>query len=187
MPRFRNSSERYGIIAQALHWLIAALVLAQVALGLYAAKLPLGLARLEWLSRHKALGVTVLALVLVRLAWRLLDRPPALPDAMPAVERRAALATHRLLYALLVLAPLAGWLLASASGLSASWFGLFRVPDLIAKNPSLVAPLKLAHKIFVALLVLAVVLHVAAALRHAVVRRDGVLHRMLPWQPPAGR
>lgn len=187
MLRFRNSSDRYGIIAQALHWLIAALILAQIALGVYAARLPLGIARLEWLSRHKALGITVLALVLARLAWRLIDSPPALPASMPSGERRAALAAHRLLYALLILAPLAGWLLASASGLSVDWFGLIRVPDLIGKSPQLVAPLKLAHKGLVALLVIVLVPHVVAALRHALARKDGVMHRMLPWSPRGTR
>jgi cytochrome b561 len=187
MPSLRNSGERYGIIAQALHWLIALLVLVQLVLGVYAAGLPLSLARLQWLSRHKSLGIAILALALLRLAWRLLDRPPPLPGSMPARERRAAVATHRLLYALLILAPLAGWLLASASGLSIEWFGLVRVPDLVPKDPRLVEPLKLAHKVLVALLVLVVVPHFAAALRHALIRRNGVMHRMLPWKPRAGR
>lgn len=183
MLRFRNSAERYGIIAQAFHWLIAVLLLVQVGLGLYAARLPLSLARLEWLSRHKSLGLAALALVLLRLGWRLFNRPPALPDSMPPWERRAARATHRLLYALLILAPLAGWLFASASGLSVNWFGLVRVPDLVAKDPQLAPLFKAAHKLLVALLALLVTLHVAAALRHALMRRDGVMHRMLPWKP----
>jgi cytochrome b561 len=187
MLNLRNSGERYGIIAQALHWLIALLVLAQLALGVYAAGLPLSLARLQWLSRHKSLGIAILALVALRLAWRLLDRPPALPDSMPTRERRAALGMHRLLYALLVAAPLAGWLLASASGLSVDWFGVLRVPDLISKHPHWVAPLKLAHRALVVLLVLLLVPHVAAALRHALLRKDGVMHRMLPWKPGAPR
>lgn len=180
MLRLRNSTDSYGIIAQAFHWLVALLVLVQLALGVYAARLPLSLARLEWISRHKSLGLAILVLVLLRLLWRLLERPPALPDAMPAWERRSALGTHRLLYLLLVVAPLAGWLFASTAGLSVNWFGLFRVPDLLAKNPALAHVFKAAHGVAVALLALLLVAHVAAALRHAA-RRDGVMRRMLPW------
>lgn len=180
MIRLRNSTDSYGIIAQAFHWLIALLVLAQIALGVYAARLPLSLARLEWISRHKSLGLAILALALARLAWRLIERPPALARAMPRWEQRAALATHRLLYGLLIVTPVAGWLFASAAGLSVNWFGLFRVPDLIAKDPPLAHVFKAAHGVAVALLALAIVLHVAAALRHAA-RGDGVMRRMLPW------
>ncbi|HVB46810.1 MAG TPA: cytochrome b/b6 domain-containing protein [Burkholderiales bacterium] len=187
MTRWRNSQDRYGIIAQGFHWLVAALVLAQFALGLYAADLPLSLARLQWLSRHKALGLGVLALVLLRLGWRALDRAPALPDSMPAWERRAARATHRLLYALLVLAALAGWLYASAAGLSVDWFGLFRVPDLVAKNAQLAMLFKDAHKALVALFALLLLVHVGAALRHVRLTRDGVMYRMLPWNPAGKR
>ena len=103
----RNSTESYGIIAQAFHWLVALLVLAQLGIGLYAANLPVSLARLRWLSHHKSLGLFILALVLLRLGWRALNRPPELPGLMPRWERRAALATHRLFYLLLILAPLA--------------------------------------------------------------------------------
>lgn len=164
------------------HWLVAALVLVQLGLGLYAASLPVSLARLQWLSRHKSLGLAVLALMILRTAWRSMDRPPALPHSMPRWERRAAATTHRLLYILLVLAPLAGWLHASAAGLSANWFGLVQVPDLLPKNPELSDVFKYTHRICVALLALLIVAHVGAAFRHAFVLRDGVLHRMLPWR-----
>ena len=185
MVNLRNSTGSYGIIAQAFHWLVAALVLAQLGIGLYAASLPVSLARLQWLSRHKSLGLAILALVLLRLGWRLLSPPPELPGSMPRWERGAALATHRLFYVLLVLAPLAGWLYASATGLSVNWFGLFQVPDLVSKDRELAALFKALHIGLVALLAALIALHVGAALRHLLLLRDGVMHRMLPWK--AGR
>jgi cytochrome b561 len=183
MARSKNAMLSYGSVAQGLHWLVAALVLAQLALGLYAANLPVSLARLQWLSRHKSLGLAILALMLLRLAWRALNPPPALPAFMPAWERRAARATHGLLYALLLLAPLAGWLYASAAGLSVNWFGWLVVPDLIEKNRAQADVFRALHVGLVRLLALVVVLHVGAALRHGFWLRDGVMHRMLPWQP----
>lgn len=154
----------------------------QLGLGLYAADLPVSLARLQWLSRHKSLGLMILALVLVRLAWRSMNRALAPPDSIPRWQRGAAVTTHWLLYALLVLAPLAGWMHASAAGLSTNWFGLFQVPDLLPKQPELSEFLKAVHKGCVALLALLLLVHVGGALRHAFVLRDGVMHRMLPWQ-----
>jgi cytochrome b561 len=158
-------------------------VFVQIALGVYAANLPVSLARLQWLSRHKSLGLLILALVLLRMVWRVTHRPPALPASMARWERRAAIASHRALYVLLLLTPLAGWLYASAAGLSVNWFGWFLVPDLIDANRKLASLLKLLHKSCAAALVLLIALHVGAALRHAFLLRDGVMHRMLPWRP----
>ncbi len=179
MTRWRSSGRGYGIIAQAFHWLTAVLVLVQIGLGLYAASLPVSLARLIWLSRHKSLGVAILGLVLLRLAWRAFDRPPALPEQMPRWQRRAALADHWGLYVLLVLAPLAGWASASAAGLSVNWFGLFPVPDIVGKSPSLAQVFKVLHVGLVAALALLLVVHVGAAARHLLLR-DGIAQRMLP-------
>jgi cytochrome b561 len=183
MAHLRNTKESYGIISQALHWFVAVLVLTQLGLGLYAANLPVSLARLQWLSRHKSLGLTILALMILRLAWRSMNQAPTLPDSMPHWERRAATTTHWLLYVLLILAPFAGWLHASAAGLSANWFGFFQVPDLVSRNPELSDWFKQAHRICVALLALLLAGHIGAALRHAFALRDGVLYRMLPWKP----
>src|SRR2546426_8217480 len=127
MVNLRNSTESYGIIAQAFHCLVALLVLAQLGIGLYAANLPVSLARLRWLSHHKSLGLAILALVLLRLGWRALNPPPGLPGSMPRWERRAALATHRLFYLLLIPPPLARWPYASPPGLSGNWVGLVQV------------------------------------------------------------
>lgn len=176
-----NARQSYGIPAQALHWLVALLVFAQLGLGLYAAGLPLGIARLEWLTRHKSLGIAVLALVLVRLSWRFVSPPPPLPDSMSRLERASAAAVHRLLYVLLIAAPLAGWLYASAAGLSVNWFGLLLLPDLVAKNAARAVLYKTLHQVAVALLALLVAGHAGAALRHALLG-DGVMQRMLPWR-----
>lgn len=183
MTRVRNSSGSYDAVAQALHWLVAALVFAQLALGVYAANLPVSLARLQWLARHKSLGLAIIALVLIRFGWRLLKPPPALPAFIPSWEQRSARAMHRLLYLVLILAPLAGWLYASAAGLSMNWFGLFEVPDLVGKDRALATVFRSLHIGLASLLALLIAVHVGAALRHALWLRDGVIYRMLPWKP----
>src|SRR3989442_10630576 len=96
MVYLRNSTESYGIIARAFHWLVALLVLTQLGVGLYAANLPVSLARLRWLSHHKSLGLFILALVLLRLGWRAFDPPPQPARPIARWERPAALATHPL-------------------------------------------------------------------------------------------
>jgi cytochrome b561 len=180
MTRFLNSKEAYGILAQVLHWCVAIFILIQIALGLYAASLPLSLARLQWLSTHKSVGLSLLVLMILRGLWRWRDPPPALPDTMPRWEQRAAYAMHGALYIVPVLAIVAGWLYASATGLSVNWFGFILIPDLIEKNAALAPLLKLSHQALVGLLVLLLIGHVGAALRHALVLRDTVMQRMLP-------
>lgn len=182
MAKSRNTGQSYGIIAQAFHWLVALLVFVQLGLGVYAADLPVSLARLQWLSRHKSLGLAILAVVLLRFAWRRMNPPPPLPESVQGWQRHAATANHWLIYLLLVLAPLAGWLHASAAGLSTNWFGLFQVPDLVSKEAGLSELFKQLHKGCVALLVALLAVHIGAALRHLLVLRDGVMHRMLPWE-----
>lgn len=179
--QLRNSGSRYGFIAQLFHWTVAVLVFVQAGMGIYVDDLPLGLARLQWLSRHKALGFVILVLVLARLAWRLVNPAPPMPGSMPRWERRIARATHWLLYALLLAAPVAGWMHADAAGLGVNVFGLFTLPGLVAKNPQLSEWFHDAHVVLVATLAVLLFLHVAAALRHALLR-DGVFGRMVPWK-----
>ncbi len=180
MAKFRNSEESYGILAQVLHWCVAMLIFVQLPLGVYAANLPVSLARLQWLSYHKSIGITILVLALARLAWRWIDAPPALPDTMALWERRAAHAVHWALYVVPVLAMLAGWLYASAAGLSVNWFGILLIPDLVAKNAELAPLFKALHHGLVGVLVLLLIGHVGAAARHAFLVRDNIVQRMLP-------
>jgi len=171
---------RYSGPAIALHWLVAILIIANLALGLYTVDLPLSPAKLRNFSYHKWIGVTVFMLAAARLLWRLGHEPPALPPAMPAWERRAANLTHILLYVLFFAAPLTGWLFSSAAGFQTVYLGIVPIPDLLSKDKALADALKLAHKSINYSLAAVVVLHAAAALKHHFIDRDDVLRRMLP-------
>jgi len=177
---FRNSKERYGILAQVLHWFTAVLVFTQIPIGLYAANLPVSMARLQWLSYHKSIGFTTLMLMVFRLIWRLIDPPPAMPDTMPQRERNLARNVHCSIYIIFFMSLLSGWMHASAAGLSINWFGLILIPDLVSKSSELAALFKTLHHGSVLALVLLLIGHIGAALRHALVLRDYIASRMLP-------
>ncbi|MFO1415206.1 MAG: cytochrome b [Burkholderiales bacterium] len=175
-------TDRYGPVAMSLHWFGAALVLAGFAAGLYMTGLAFSPAKLRWYGWHKWIGVTVFLVAAARLAWRRRVPPPPLPAATPAWQRRAAHATHGALYALMLAVPLSGWLYSSATGVSVVYLSLVPLPNLVAKDKALADTLLVVHQSLNATLALLVVLHVAAALRHQWVDRDGLLFRMLPWR-----
>lgn len=175
----RNSSVRYGSVAQVLHWGIVFLLIVQVTLGKVAHELPVGLERLVMMARHKSFGITILGLALLRLAWRWIDRPPP-PPPMPRWQEIVARLNHWALYGLLFALPLSGWLMSSASNRPVSWFGLAQLPDFIAPDPGLKELLEEVHETLVNVLYVLAALHVAAALKHQFIDRDGLLLRMLP-------
>lgn len=178
----RNTAVRYGFVAQGLHWVIVGLLILQVTLGKIADDLPLGLERLIMMARHKSVGVTILVLAAIRLAWRLFDPPPP-PPPMPAWQRVAARLSHGAFYVLLFALPLTGWLMSSASNYPVSWFGLVQLPDLVAPDEGLEHLLEDVHETLVKVLVVLAIVHVLAALKHQFIDRDGLLWRMLPWRP----
>jgi cytochrome b561 len=175
-----NTADRYGPMAQALHWATFLLLVGSFSLGLWMVELPLSPLKLRLISYHKWIGVTVFLLVLMRLAWRLYSPPPPLPASVPLWQRRAAKAVHGLIYVLLIAIPLIGWLGSSAKGIPTVYLGLVRLPDLLAKDPELAKRLFLVHWVLNKALLVAVGVHVAAALKHHLVDRDEVLVRMLP-------
>ncbi|HET8900163.1 MAG TPA: cytochrome b [Rhodanobacteraceae bacterium] len=174
--------ERWNAIAQLMHWLIAALILVQGVLGLVMVEMPKRPAVIPYYNTHKSIGLTILALVVLRLAWRLLaTRRPALPP-MPRWQTGFAETTHVLLYVLIFAVPLSGWLFDSASSLRPlHWWGVVKMPSLTG-GPD--ADLKaFAHGLHVSLfwcLVGVAALHVAGALKHHFIDRDNVLRAMLP-------
>jgi cytochrome b561 len=175
------SRPRYTVVAQALHWVIAALIATQFTLAWMQDDLPLGMHKLALLARHKSFGMTVLMLAVLRLAWRSFNPAPPLPAGMSNIERFLAKATHLMFYLLLFAMPLTGWLMSSAKNYSVSWFGLFTWPDLVGPNEHWFEVFKRTHGLLGAVLFAIVILHVLAALKHHFWNKDDVLKRMLPF------
>ncbi|MBP6723251.1 MAG: cytochrome b/b6 domain-containing protein [Halioglobus sp.] len=176
----KNSSTRWGVVSMLLHWTVVLLIIAQFVMANIAGDLPLGMQKLAWLARHKSVGITILGIAIIRLAWRLLSPGPALPSKLGPLERVLAATTHIGLYLVLFLMPLSGWLMSSAKGYPVSWFNLLQLPDLVAKNEDTFKILEACHGILALALVVLALLHVAGALKHHFVYRDDVLKRMLP-------
>ncbi len=171
---------RYDRVAVGLHWLVAVLIVAAFALGLVMVDIPgLTPTKLKYFSWHKWLGVTVLALVAVRLLWRLRHRAPRPPE-MPAWQRRAATLMHGLLYGLMFAVPLSGYFYSLAAGVPVVYLGVLPLPQLIGPDPGLKPVLKEVHVVLVYTMLVFVLVHVAAAVKHQWIDRDGLLRRMLP-------
>ena len=179
-----NQEPRYTTVAIALHWVLALAILTAFGVGVYLDDLPFSPSKLKLINWHKWAGVTILALSVLRLAWRLTHRPPAPPVqvslSMPGWQMLAYHATHHLMYALFFIVPLAGWAYSSAKGFPIVWFGVLPLPDLVGKDEALAALLKEVHALAAFALMGLVALHVAAALKHHLIDRDGLLDRMRP-------
>ena len=171
----------YTRTAIALHWLIALLVFVTFPLGVVMHEMALSPDKLRMLSYHKWLGVTVFILLVVRLVWRVAHKPAPLDVAMPQWQKMAANGVHVLLYVLLFAIPLSGWLMSSAKGFQTVYLGVLPLPDLLGKDKELGHMLAELHEMLNFTMLLLVVAHVAAALKHQFVDRDGTLARMLPF------
>lgn len=169
----------YDPVAKSLHWLMALLIIGLWCVGLVMEDLPKGDFRSQVIGLHKAFGVIVLMLAVVRLGWRLTNRAPELPAAMPAFERLGAKLGHLALYALMIVMPIDGILLSQAGGRAVSVFGLV-LPTVLEKNDQLKHLFGEAHEAMGWALAIVLVIHVAAAIRHHVLLKDDVLKRMLP-------
>ncbi|RSZ59513.1 cytochrome b [Massilia atriviolacea] len=173
--------ERYTITAIVFHWLIAVLIVGAFIMGLVMTDIPgITPTKLKYYSWHKWAGVTVLALAALRLLWRLSHRAPPYPASMPAWQKGAAHGLHGMLYLLMFAVPLSGYLYTLSAGIPVVYFGLFELPVIMAADPELKPLLKGVHYWLNMGLAGAVGLHLAAALKHQFIDRDGVLKRMLP-------
>jgi cytochrome b561 len=186
----RNTSERWGAVAILLHWLLAVLVIGLMTLGWVAVTEESRLAQYSLFKWHKSFGMLVLALVLLRLLWRLFNPTPALPMHVARWERWAARTTHWLLYGVMIAMPLSGWIMNAAADFPFKIFGVVPLPDIVAPNEALEETTKAVHLALFWILAVALTLHIGAALKHHFVDRDSVLLRMLPgrWHlPPLNR
>ena len=126
----KNTDDRWGAVSQLFHWVIVALILVMAYIGLTMGDLPNGPRKINIYALHKSIGLTILALVLLRLGWRLYAGAPETVPGTPPWQERIASLTHWALYALLLAMPLSGWVLNSSSGFPLQWFGLFNLPAL---------------------------------------------------------
>lgn len=194
-----DTVERYTKTAIILHWLIALLIIAMLALGFWMHELPkdapktaafdlfnLGIytmtlpepvsVRTFYFNLHKSIGVTLLAFILFRVFWRFTHVVPAFPDTMKAWEKKLADAGHKTLYVLMLVMPLSGFVMSIFSKWGIMWFGIPLVKGL--DNPELREIFTEVHEITAWLLIIVIVLHVAAAIKHKVVDKDNVMKRM---------
>ncbi len=174
-------ADRYDGVAILLHWLIAALIIANIGLAWSLD---------NWdhhdpihqtlLTVHKSIGTTVLLLTVFRLAWRWAHPAPPLPETLPRLQRIVALVTHGLLYALLFVMPLTGLIDAAAFTEPVNYFFLFKLPTVIAHNEPLGHAAFAVHQLSALLLYALLLAHAGAALFHHYWLKDGILRRILP-------
>lgn len=175
---------RYSTVAIVLHWLLGLSIFAMFAIGIYMSDLPFSPLRLKLYNYHKWAGITFLILSVLRLLWRLVNRPPALPktiaQAMPSWQIKVYHATHHALYALFFVVPLIGWAYSSAAGFPIVLFGVLPLPDFMTVDKEFAKLIKELHEISAFALVGLALLHMGAAMKHHFIDKDGLVSRMLP-------
>ncbi len=170
----------YDPIARLFHWAVVVLLVMQVSTKvLLPAMLPES-ASDSLNAWHLSLGSTILLVMLLRLAWRLTHPPPAPPADLSPTLQLVSRATHWAFYVILIVLPLLGWVSASAYGATVRLFGLIPLPALVAQDKPFAEAVGQVHGAVAFTLVALIALHVAGALYHALVKRDRVIHRMLP-------
>jgi cytochrome b561 len=177
-----NTQRRYGGAAILLHWLMAVLITALVGLGIYMVALPdVGFdeKKVMLILVHKEIGVVVMAIAVVRLAWRQVNPLPRLETTTPEWQQVAATFVHLSFYTLMLAQPIIGWLMSSAAGIPVDFVGLFTLPDLVHHNEDLFAQLRRLHDWLGYAVALLILLHAGAALRHHFILRDETLRKML--------
>ncbi len=176
-----NTPARWGSVSQSLHWLIVLLVLGLAIVGLVMTELPKTPSYFWVYTLHKSVGITVLALMLARLGWRLYAGAPKPVAGTPTWQARISAATHGLLYVLVLAQPISGWIYDSASGLRPfRLFGLVPMPKLVAPSETIRDLALGAHEWIFWTLLGVVLLHASAAFYHHIFQGDATLARMLP-------
>ena len=172
----------YTATAIGLHWLIAFGIFAAFGLGLYMTGIPgLTPTKLKLFSWHKWIGVTIFVVAVLRVIWRATHAAPPVAPGTPAWQAKAAAGAHHLLYLLILIVPITGYLYSSSAGVPVVYLGLWKLPPLIEASDTLKPILKFAHIWLNYLMAAIVVVHAAAAIKHQVIDRDGTLGRMIPF------
>ena len=183
MILLQNTEQRYGAVALALHWLMAAVLVALLAMGVYMASLPdvgFDTRKIVLILYHKQLGLLALVLAALRLAWRVGSLLPSLVQTLPEWQKVTARFVHLSFYGLMFALPITGWLMSSATGIPVSLFGLFDLPDLVPYSDRSFRALVATHKWLGYALIVCIAVHAGAALRHHFLLKDETLTKMWP-------
>lgn len=183
MNQSDHAAVRYSRGAIALHWILAVLILLNYVAAWVSEDMPKEQA-MQVMGNHKAFGITILLLTVVRIIWRLTHKSPPLVETLKAWEAALAKVTHGLLYFLMLAVPVAGWGLHSAfgQGKPVSMFGLFNFPALpVGSDKPTIGMYHELHEVFATAMLLLMVVHVLGALKHQFIDRDGTMRRILPW------
>ena len=176
---------RYSSTAIVLHWLIALLLAGQFAFGWYLGEIPRGVpARGYFVNLHKSTGLLIGLLILVRIGWRLTHKPPPLSNTVPRWQQQAATATHYLLYVLMLVMPLSGYLASNFSKHGVNFFNSLKLAPWGSDDKLLYAFFNQTHIVSSWLLLALVLVHVLAAFKHVFVDCDTIFSRMLPLRSP---
>jgi cytochrome b561 len=181
MPTTTTNPAQFAFLSRILHWLMAALLIAMLFIGVSMVSSLGDYHRL--LAIHRPLGIAILILALIRLATRLLTRTPPLPPTVAGSERIVVKFSEFLLYALFISLPLVGWAMLSAGHYPIVLFGSVQLPPILPARPELYATLRKTHTILAYTLLLTFLAHMSAVLFHTLVLRDHLLSRMVPWTP----
>lgn len=177
-----NTNTSWGAVAKGLHWFLAALIFAQLVLGKVAEETATSPQKFDLFVWHKSIGISILLLVLVRVFWRWRNTPPVAPTGIGVWERRAAQFGHGLLYLLMIAVPVSGWWVSDTSKIPFRMFWSIPVPDLIEANRVASELASDIHEFLIQLMLLVIIGHVLAALRHHFILRNETLSRMLPFR-----
>ncbi|PTW62446.1 cytochrome b561 [Breoghania corrubedonensis] len=169
----------YGAAARTFHWITAALVLTMVPAGFVMLSAPSGAIQNFLFDYHRSCGVVLFVLTVARLAWRWKSPPAAIIEDIPLIQRIVARVVHFLLYALLLVQPIVGWIGTSAFGAKITVFWLFVLPPIVDKDKAVADTFLELHETLGLTMTALVAMHIAGALYHHFIRRDRTLMRMV--------
>jgi cytochrome b561 len=180
--RWKNTQTEWGLASRLFHWFMAAAILIMFAVGFTMINLPTTPLKIDLFRFHKSLGLLLLLLAIMRLFWRSIHPVPGLPAYLSDSEILLVRTGQYLMYALLILIPVSGWIINSAANLPMQWFGLFDVPAITGPSIKIEDYAKTAHLTLIIILGLAICAHITAALRHHAIYKNNILNNMLGRQ-----
>jgi cytochrome b561 len=176
----KNTSENFGTVAKAFHWIMASVIIGLLAMGFMMAEMAPSPTKFKLYALHKSAGLTVFCLVILRLIWRLTHVVPRIPDSLGSVHRFLIKTSPFVLYSLMILMPISGFIMSDAGGHPVTFFGLYTLPNLFTKNPDLSKTAQLIHHYTAWAFIGILVAHMGATFYHHFILKNTILQRMLP-------